>query len=299
MASTSPARGGRAALAWLSSARRYFAEAVERVTVVRDQDETIAGYGIAVTPANAPRFVAEDPLLGPRIAHARRHFPGGDVVIWRQAIDLTHARASQVTALLGMAGIIGSGLKNPAAAYLPIARTDAAGQAFSKACGAAPIAELAAEHGGIEVQCHLLDYGPGGLLAAQRATVYRELGLPAPPPPVAPLSFEEVRDALRHYGSPAVLAASPLAPVEGTLASRAQHACERIDTAVRDAFGPSRNDRQLRQALVRGYIDPAPTHELAASELHLSRTAYFRRLRSAVERVAAQLGSPASAERAQ
>jgi hypothetical protein len=290
------ARGGRAALAWLHSAQRYFAEAAERVTVVRDQDDTIAGYGISVTPANAPPFAEEDPLLGPRLSHARKHYPRGDVVIWRQAIDLTHARGSQVTALIGMAGIIGSGLENPAAAYLPIGRADPAGQAFSAACGAAPIAELTAELGGVEVECHLLDYGPGGLLAAQRATVYRELGLPAPSPPPAPLGFEEVRDALRNYGSPVGLAAGPLAPAEGTPAERAQRARERIDAALSDAFGPSREDQQLREVLVRGYIDPAPTHELAADELHLSRTAYFRRLRHAVERVAAQLGSPASSE---
>jgi hypothetical protein len=286
------AGGGRAALAWLHSAERYFAEAPQRITVVRDQDDAIAGYGIAVTPASSPPFADEDPLLGPRVRHAREHFPRGDAVVWRQAIDLTHAPASPVTALIGMAGIIGSGLKNPAAAYLPIARTDAAGQAFSAACGAAPIAELSVEHCGVEVECHVLDYGPGGLLAAQRATVYRELGLPAPPPPPAPLGFEDVRDALRHYGSPAILAAGPLAPCEGTLAARARHARERIDAAVGTAFGPSREDQELRQVLVRGYIDPAATHEVAASELNLSRTAYFRRLRSAVERVAAELGSP-------
>jgi len=284
------AGGGRAALEWLHSGQRYFAQAPERVTVVRGQDDAVAGYGIAVTPANAPRFVEEDPVLGPRVRHAREHFPGGDAVIWRQAIDLTHARVSQVTALIGMAGIIGSGLENPAAAYLPIARTDAAAQAFSAACGATGIEELAAELGGVVAECHLLDYGPGGLLAAQRATVYRELGLPAPPPPRAPLRFEEVRDALRHYGSPAALAAGPLAPEQGTLAARARCARERIDAALRDGFGPSREDQQLREALVRGYIEPAPTHELAARELNLSRTAYFRRLRHAVERVAAQLG---------
>jgi predicted DNA binding protein len=42
--------------------------------------------------------------------------------------------------------------------------------------------------------------------------------------------------------------------------------------------------------LERGYLDPAPTHEQAAEELGLSRAAYFRRLREAVERVSAELG---------
>ncbi len=41
--------------------------------------------------------------------------------------------------------------------------------------------------------------------------------------------------------------------------------------------------------LRRGYLDPAPTHEAAADELHLSRSAYFRRLRVATERLAEHL----------
>ncbi|HYK30935.1 MAG TPA: hypothetical protein VEV63_03200, partial [Streptosporangiaceae bacterium] len=49
-------------------------------------------------------------------------------------------------------------------------------------------------------------------------------------------------------------------------------------------------DQVLRQVLTRGYLDPAPTHEQAAAELSLSRTSYFRYLRVAVRRVAAELG---------
>jgi hypothetical protein len=154
--------------------------------------------------------------------------------------------------------------------------------------------ELAVDHGGVRVECHVLDYGPGGLLAFQRAAVYRELGLAAPPAPPAPPpvpTLDDVRRALRDYGTPALLAAGPLAPTDGTVNERAQRAQARIDAAVDDAFGSSEEDRRLREVLVRGYLDPAPTHELAAAALNLSRTAYFRRLRLAVERVGAQLGS--------
>jgi hypothetical protein len=38
--------------------------------------------------------------------------------------------------------------------------------------------------------------------------------------------------------------------------------------------------------LVRAYIEPAASLELAAEELHLSRSAYFRRLKQATERLA-------------
>jgi hypothetical protein len=284
------ARCGQTAREWLQSARPYFLEAPDRVTVVRDQDDVLAGYGISVTQANAPARGRRDPVLGPRIEHATARFPGG-AVICRQAVDLTRKRSSPVTALIGMAAMIGSGLRNPAAAYLPIARGDAAGQAFSAACGAVAVPELAIQHAGVWVECHVLDYGPGGLLAAQRAEIYRELGLSVPPPRTPP-TLEVVRDALRQFGSPALLAAGPLAPRSGSPAARAESVRALIDQAVRDAFGPSAEDQQLRRVLTRGYLDPAPTHELAAAELNLSRTAYFRRLRTAVERVAAYLAGP-------
>jgi predicted DNA-binding protein (UPF0251 family) len=40
---------------------------------------------------------------------------------------------------------------------------------------------------------------------------------------------------------------------------------------------------------VYGYLDPLRSHEEAASRLCLSRAAYFRRLRTAVERLAEYL----------
>jgi hypothetical protein len=40
---------------------------------------------------------------------------------------------------------------------------------------------------------------------------------------------------------------------------------------------------------VRGYITPAASHEQAAHELNLSRSAYFRRLSVAADRVAEYL----------
>jgi hypothetical protein len=280
--------GGRAARAWLEGAEPYFRRTPELVTVVRDRDSGIVGYGVSLTPATAPAWASDDPAVGPRVAHAARHVPGGAAVICRQAVDFTRQPSSPVTALIGMASIIGAGLDNPAAAYLPISQTDAAARAFSAACGARPVVELAIELGGVRVECHVLDYGPGGLLAFQRAAVYRELGLPPPAVPSRP-PIEAVREALRAYGSRARLAASPLAQSGGSPAARAEQLRRRIDDAVQHAFGSTRDDRLLRRVLERGYIDPAPTHEAAAAELNLSRTAYFRHLRAAVERVATHL----------
>ncbi|HEX5900602.1 MAG TPA: hypothetical protein VFY32_14450, partial [Solirubrobacteraceae bacterium] len=282
------ARSGRAARVWLADARRWFDEAPERVTVVRDEDDVIAGYGIAATPANAPAFAAEDPVIGPRLRHAARNVPGGAAVVFRQAVDLTHGMGANVTSLLGLAGILGSGLANPAAAYLPIVRGDAAAEAFSAACGARPIDELVVERAGVRVECHNLDYGPGGLLAFQHAAVYRELGLP---PPATLPTLEEVRQALRQLDTPALLGRGPLAPATGTLEERAAAVRARIEQAVDEEFGESAEDRELREALVRAYLEPAASPEQAAAGLQLSRAAYLRRLRTAVARVAARIAT--------
>jgi len=50
-----------------------------------------------------------------------------------------------------------------------------------------------------------------------------------------------------------------------------------------------RRDQLLRKLRERGYLDPDSRHEQVAERLNLSRTAYFRRLRQASERLGAWL----------
>ena len=83
----------------------------------------------------------------------------------------------------------------------------------------------------------------------------------------------------------------PLAPATGTLEERAAAVRARIEQAVDEEFGESAEDRELREALIRTYLDPAASPEQAAAELHLSRAAYLRRLRAAVARVAAHIAT--------
>ena len=87
-----------------------------------------------------------------------------------------------------------------------------------------------------------------------------------------------MRDALRNLHLPGPLAVPR----------------ERLEEAAERAFGDTPDEQLLRQVLLRGYFDPASSHEAAARELHLSRAAYFRRLRSASERVAAFLATGSS-----
>ena len=116
------------------------------------------------------------------------------------------------------------------------------------------------------------------------------------PHEAATLDFEAVREALRNFRVPHELARSPLASGEG-LDERAESVRLILRDAAERAFGDNENEKLLRRVLIRGYIEPAPSHEQAAIDLSLSRAAYFRRLRAAAERVAeylAQHGGGAS-----
>jgi hypothetical protein len=270
----------------LELTKRLLKEAPAHVATVRDSEDRIVGYTVAMSPQNAPAFVDDDPVLGPRLAHARERAIHMESVIWRDVFDGSGDPELGVIGMLGMAGILRSAQRNPRFAYLPIDPEFPGAKLFAEALGSEHISELDARFDHRVIECHLVDYGHGGLLAAQRELVYRELGLE---PPVTEASPEPVRtavrDALRNLDLPHKLAQSSLASGDG-MDERAASVRGRIEDAVENAFGRAEGERQLKQVLVRGYLDPAPSHELAADELSLSRAAYFRRLRTATERVA-------------
>jgi len=153
--------------------------------------------------------------------------------------------------------------------------------------------ELDIQLGAIRIECHRIDYGPGGLIAALRRVVYRELGLP---PPAEPddlrVDVEAVRDALRSFNVPSKLAQSPLAG-PGTVQERAESVRRRLIEAAEVAFGTSESEQLLRRVLVLGYLHPAQNHARAALDLSMSRASYFRRLKLASERLAEQLSAGA------
>lgn len=99
-----------------------------------------------------------------------------------------------------------------------------------------------------------------------------------------------VRDALRNIAFPEALAGSSLARGTG-VAQRAESVRDLLREAARHCFGDSPSERLLRDVFTRGHLQTTTTHEQAASELHLSRATYFRRLRVATSRVCAYLAA--------
>jgi hypothetical protein len=288
---------------WWERTERFFTEAPERVAVVRDRSERLSGYLVCMTPATAPAFADEDPLIGPWLADARRHAGLGESVLWRDSFDFTGSARGEVQAMLGMAGVLRSGAHNLRFAYLPIDPRKPGALAFARTVGARHRPELDLELGDRRIECHRIDYGPDGLLSALRRVVYAELGLAAPDPPerVPParapvLELGTVREALRNFQLPHELARSPLA--RGTdPQERAESVRRLLREAAGRAFGDSANEKLLRDVLINGYLDRARSHEHAAMRLSLSRAAYFRRLRIAVGRVAEHMAGSWAEER--
>jgi hypothetical protein len=105
---------------------------------------------------------------------------------------------------------------------------------------------------------------------------------------------EAVRQALRDLQRPDLLARNPLL---GTRLLREEAADEQpdaatLETLVRAAIATleqhPRDDKLLR-AVVRTYLDPAPTQEAAAARLGLPFSTYRRHLSQGVERIVAWL----------
>lgn len=270
--------------AWWAATEPFVRDPAGCAAVVRDTTGAVAGYVVAFAPAGTPPFAADDPVVGWWLRHARSTGRAGETVIWRDAVDFTGDPASGVTAMLGIAGVLRSGIASPRWGYLPINPLSRGSMEFATALGAEHVPELDVTIGPIAVHCHVVDYGPGGMLALERAVVHRETGAE----PVAAPDPAAVRDALRHLDEPALLARSPLARGEGQ-AARAESVAALLREAAVHAFGDAPDELLLARVLQHGYLDPASSHENAAHELSLSRSAYFRRLRTASDRVAAYL----------
>ena len=216
------------------------------------------GYSIAYTAGERP--AVRDERLERWLAHA----PAGSIV-WRDSVDLTRDPRSRIQALLNMAAILRCGLPNPRYAYLPIASR--AGQAFSAAVGARHRPRARRRRRAV----------PRARLRARRAA--RRAARPR-------AARGRARAARRPRG-----AAQP-----ARARRRRSRRCAPSSTTrscARSATPP--DERLLRDVLVRGYFEPGASHEHTARELHLSRAAYFRRLRSASERVAAFMDSSSTA----
>ncbi|WP_026910899.1 ATP-binding protein [Patulibacter minatonensis] len=270
--------------------RRWFDEAPGAVVLVRDTADRIVGYGVAVTPATAPPWAVEDPVLGPWLADAKVRAPAGDVMLMRESgVLLPEPDAAEEAAVIATGNhaiVRATGPASARWAYVGMDPRDTGRLTMLDALGYERLTHLdVPDAAGGPLACFVRDFGPGGVSTWVRDVVYQGLGLPpASVPRSAGVDAATVRDALRTFHDVAALAASPLARGVGT-AERAGTVRARIERAASAAFGDSAEERLQADVLRRGYLDPDGGHARAMLELHVSRTTYFRRLARAADRV--------------
>jgi hypothetical protein len=278
---------GVAGSAWWSGAARWFAESPEHVLVVRDASGRLAGFGISVTLDSAPDWAAEDTVLGPWLADARRRASSGDALLIRDRVDFSDAALghSPVASACAHAVAFRSGLATIRYMYAGLP-DDPDAQEFVRSIGYRRVPELDVQDGERTVRGFFADLGPGGTSGILRDAVYRDLSIP-PPPSSQPedLAATIVRDALRAFRTPSALAVSPLAR-GGTIDERAASMRRLLVAAVDGAFGDSAEEQLQRSVIRRGYLDDDGSHIVAQLDLHLTRSVYFRRLADASARVA-------------
>jgi hypothetical protein len=270
--------------AWWDVTAVFFERHQKYVGVARDRDGAIGGYYVAVSPDNAPARADDDVLLGPWLHHCRQTLQTNSAVLWREAVDLT-GEMGEVTALLGAAGILGTGVVNPRYGLLPIAPELPMAQAFSEALGAEHVGALDLDAHGMKLECHIVDFGGRGLLGFQRDWIYRETG--AVPP--SDLADQDPGRLIRLLRDPSGLGHGP-----AWLGSTPSGRLENLATMVRDAldvFGGTRDDQLARSILEVAYLGDGASHEAIARRFHLSRSAYFRRLQSATARLGEELAA--------
>lgn len=280
--------------AWWAMTRALAAASPQHFIVARDADEVLCGVAAGFTPQNASPAALEDPFVGEWIRHARATVPTGDALVWRDSLDLTTSErgdlGSRVLAVVNAATVLRSGLTNPRVFYLPISPANAASVAFARDAGARHVPELDVRFGELCHECHVIDFGPDGLLGAQLDAIYGELGIhrarPAAQPSrrAAAITAADVHQALRDLDRPSRLAESPLATAVGgahpAVAVRAL-----LTRSAAAAFGTNPGETLMRDLVHRAYVEHRVSHEDAAHELFVSRSTYFRRLRRATDRV--------------
>lgn len=270
---------------WWAVTSVFFRDHPDYVGVARDREGRVGGYYVAVSPANAPAAAESDVLLGPWLRHARRVLRTNSAVLWREAVDLT-GEFGEVTALLGAAAILGTGVINPRYGFLPIADEVPAARLFSEALGAQHLPELDLDAHGMQLACHVVDFGPTGLLGFQRDWIYRESGAL---PPIDDAEADPAR-VLRMLRDPNALGLGP-DWLGATPSDRLERLRAMVSDAIDGAFGDHRDDQLAAEILRAAYLGDGASHETIARRFHLSRSAYFRRLQAATTRLSAELGT--------
>lgn len=284
----------------------------EGVTVYRDEADKVVGF-IAMVALQRASAEERDSDPATRLAwdYVQHHAPlrAGEIAthyrFW-MAAD-TYQDVSSVQTLIFL-NTVRYQLTTAGLVYhfLPCANPEMWAGAFAYA-NLTRLAELDYTVGGKTYGVYAHDWRSEPPLAWLELLAQREVaGGPAAAPPTPPTPLialsetefaEAVRDALRDFTQPDLLATNPLIQSRvvldrtgrtGNMRPRAA-ALQAIIREAAEALQASPRDAKLYRAVYHTYLQPAPTQEQAAELLDVPFSTYRRHLKSGVQRLTEML----------
>lgn len=269
--------------AWFARFRRWCEEQPRQAIAVRRATGELAAMSIVCMLSEMPPWAEDDIETGPVLRHVRaldqfeRAAHMHDTIILEDPADV--AACAEVIRVGNAGAMVGAfGTRNPR--YMYVTATQRNDYDGTVPLGYVEVAELRRRDDERELQTLMSDFGPDGVPGQMYAIVLAEQRADPPPSDTNPTGLA-VLEAVRSFGDDAALAASPLAPVDGTEAARAAAVRARVEDALVEAFGSSDADQLLRRAIERTYLDPDGGHGIAQRELHMSRSSFYRHLQKA------------------
>lgn len=293
-------------------AEQWLARQPEGVTVYRDETGKVVGFIAMIALQRAGRAeLQSDPATRLAWEYVQRHAPlrSGEIAThyrYWMAHD-TYQNVSPVQTLIFL-NTVRYQLTTPGLAYhfLPCANPEMWAGAFAYA-NLTRLTEVDYEVGGRRYGVYGHDWRVEPPLAWLQLLAEREVAAgpaavpPAPSAPLIVLSETEfagaVRDALRDFAQPDLLAGNPLlrsrlvieqAGAGSDQASRIKALLALIRSNA-ESLQASPRDAKLYRALNHTYFKPAPTQEQAAELLDLPFSTYRRHLKSGITRITAML----------
>jgi len=274
---------GAGGAAWFARFRRWCEQQPRQAIAVRRATGELAAMSIVCMASEMPAWADDDIETGPVLRHLRDagHFDQAalmhDTAILEDPADVAAcAEVIRVGNAGAMAGAFGA--RNPRYTYVTASR-------WNEYDGTAPlgyqeVVELRRGDDERELQTIMTDFGPEGVTGQMYAIILAEQQAEAPASATTATALA-LLDAVRSFHDDAALAASPLAPAEGTDAAKAAAVRALVADGLIEAFGESETDQRLRQAIERTYLDPDGGHGIAQRELHMSRSSFYRHLQKA------------------
>lgn len=256
----------------------------EFTTVVRRSTGRLAGIALCVPASVLLSSDPEDATVAPIVEHIRADHGDADrslVLIGDLKLEDGGPEAvSELMRVGNAAAVTRSGIPNVRYIYVNEWSSSVFLAEFMASLGYRELVDMRRNVRGESLTTWLSDFGPQGLAGFIHSIVLAENGAP---PSKSNRDGSELLRAVREFGDDRAMAAR--APHESDPATGASAARAAVRAEVDARFDDSPSDRELHRVLEVGYLEPSLGERAILERLHLSRSAYYRKLREARERL--------------